>query len=303
MKFSIFQESRRGGRKYNQDRMGYVFSRDSMLMIVADGMGGHMHGEVAAQITVEYFGQKFQREAKPKIADPVAFLTDSINGAHAAILQYTEDHGLLETPRTTVVAALVQSGSAIWAHAGDSRVYHVRAGQIVAQTRDHSRVQQLVLQGVVREEAVAAHPDRNKIYNCLGGVLPPEVTLSEEWLLQVGDTILMSTDGFWAHVPIPFLANKLTKAGIVDLLPGLMEDAERKAGADADNLSVVAMTWEKQDEMADIPTQTVTSTVPMEGFRTHTSMGGEGVTSDIITEADIERAISEIQSAIKKVSK
>ncbi|HMU28243.1 MAG TPA: protein phosphatase 2C domain-containing protein, partial [Solirubrobacterales bacterium] len=73
MKFSIFQESRRGGRKYNQDRMGYVFSRDALVIMVADGMGGHMHGEIAAQITVEFIGQKFQREAKPRVTDPVAF--------------------------------------------------------------------------------------------------------------------------------------------------------------------------------------------------------------------------------------
>jgi serine/threonine protein phosphatase PrpC len=140
MKFSIFQESRKGGRKYNQDRMGYVFPRESLMIIVADGMGGHMHGEIAAQITVEFVGQKFQREGRPKLPDPTAFLDSAIAGAHAAILQYAEEHGLLETPRTTVVVAVVQDGQTWWAHAGDSRIYLIRAGQIISQTRDHSRV-------------------------------------------------------------------------------------------------------------------------------------------------------------------
>lgn len=303
MRFTIFQDSHKGGRKVNQDRLAYSYGKDVLLMVIADGMGGHARGEIAAEITVNTITARFQQEARSPLKRPLEFLNASFNAAHRAIIAFADQHEMLESPRTTCVGCIVQEGKAYWAHSGDSRLYVLRRGELGATTLDHSRVRQLIDAGIITEAQAETHPDRNKIYNCLGGVLPPEVTLSEEWLLQVGDTILMSTDGFWAHVPIPFLANKLTKAGIVDLLPGLMQDAERKAGSDADNLSVVAMTWEKQDEIADIPTQTVTSTVPMEGFRTHTSMGGEGVTSDIITEADIERAISEIQSAIKKVSK
>lgn len=303
MRFTIFQDSHKGGRKVNQDRLAYSYGKDVLLMVIADGMGGHARGEIAAEITVNTITARFQQEARSPLKRPLEFLNASFNAAHRAIIAFADQHEMLESPRTTCVGCIIQEGKAYWAHSGDSRLYVLRRGELGATTLDHSRVRQLIDAGIITEAQAETHPDRNKIYNCLGGVLPPEVTLSEEWVLQVGDTILMSTDGFWAHVPIPFLANKLTKAGIVDLLPGLMQDAERKAGADADNLSVVAMTWEKQDEIADIPTQTVTSTVPMEGFRTHTSMGGEGVTSDIITEADIERAISEIQSAIKKVTK
>lgn len=167
MKFSIYQESRTGGRKYNQDRVGYVFSRDALFMVVADGMGGHLNGEVAAQITVDYMGKKFQQEATPSLSSPLSFLSDAITGAHHAILGYAEKHGLLETPRTTVVAAVVQRGAACWAHVGDSRVYLLRGGQIAAKTLDHSHVQQLVTQGIVREEAVSAHPERNKISTAL----------------------------------------------------------------------------------------------------------------------------------------
>ncbi|MFN0163446.1 MAG: PP2C family protein-serine/threonine phosphatase [Burkholderiales bacterium] len=301
MKFSIFQESRRGGRKYNQDRMGYVFSRDAMLMIVADGMGGHMHGEVAAQITVEYFGQKFQREAKPKIADPVVFLTESINGAHAAILQYTEDHGLLETPRTTVVAALVQRGTAIWAHAGDSRAYHIRAGQIVAQTRDHSRVQQLVLQGVVREEAVAAHPDRNKIYNCLGAHVPPQIEVSPRVALQQGDTLLLCSDGVWGPLPSRLIATAFMNEPVARAVPALMNQAERRAGADSDNLSVVAMTW---DEIgAAGPNSVSTMTLPPDGYSSKIDAFDQGAGHEYLSDAEIEKAIAEIRNAISKANK
>ena len=303
MRFTIFQDSHKGGRKVNQDRLAYSYGKDVLMMVIADGMGGHARGEIAAEITVNTITARFQQEARAPLKRPLEFLHASFNAAHRAIIAFADQHEMLESPRTTCVGCIIQEGKAYWAHSGDSRLYVFRKGELGITTLDHSRVRQLIDAGIITELQAETHPDRNKIYNCLGGVLPPEVTLSEEWPLQVGDTIVMSTDGFWAHVPIPFLANKLTKANIVDLLPGLMEDAERKAGSDADNLSVVAMTWEKQDELADIPTQTVTSTVPMEGFRTHTSMGGEITTSDVVTEADIERAISEIQSAIKKVPK
>ena len=247
MKFTIFQESRKGGRKYNQDRMGYVFSRESLMIIVADGMGGHMHGEIAAQITVEFVGQKFQREATTVLADPVAFLQESLNGAHAAILQYTEEHGLLDTPRTTVVAVVVQDGHAWWAHAGDSRLYQIRAGQIVTQTRDHSRVQQLVLQGVVREEAVAAHPDRNKIFNCLGAHVPPQIDIAPRARLKAGDTLLLCTDGLWGALPSRLIATAFLNDTVNRAVPNLLNQAERRAGSGADNLTAVAMAWNEID--------------------------------------------------------
>ena len=74
MKFSIYQESQTGARPYNQDRVGYVFSRDALFMIVADGMGGHAQCEVAAQITVETIGKRFQRYVYPSW---IQYLSDS----------------------------------------------------------------------------------------------------------------------------------------------------------------------------------------------------------------------------------
>jgi PPM family protein phosphatase len=304
MRFTIFQDSHKGGRKVNQDRLAYSYGKDVLLMVIADGMGGHARGEIAAEITVNTITNRFQQEARTTLRRPLDFLHTAFNAAHRAIIAFADQNDMLESPRTTCVGCIIQDGKAYWAHSGDSRLYVLRAGRLAATTLDHSRVQQLMDAGLITAEQAQTHPDRNKIYNCLGGVLPPEVTLSDEWELNVGDTILMSTDGFWAHVPVPFLAGKLTRENIVDLLPNLLEEAERRAGSDSDNLSVVAMTWERQDEVADIPTQTITSTVPMEGFRTQTNMSTEdGPPSDIVTEDDIERAISEIQSAIKKVSK
>ena len=301
MKFSIFQESRRGGRKYNQDRMGYVFSRDALVIVVADGMGGHMHGEIAAQITVEFIGQKFQREAKPRVADPVAFLNESVTGSHTAIMQYADEHGLLESPRTTVIVAVIQDGNAWWAHAGDSRAYLVRAGQIVTQTRDHSRVQQLVLQGIVREEAVAAHPDRNKIYNCLGAPVPPTVEISPRMRLKEGDTMLLCSDGLWGPLPSRLIANAFLNAPVMRAVPELLAQAERRAGADSDNLTAVAMTWNE----LEVAGPDSVSTVTMPAGEVASRIDGFAATTkdEFLSDEEIEKAIAEIRSAISKASK
>lgn len=297
MRFSIFQESRTGGRKYNQDRAGYVFSRDALFMVVADGMGGHLNGEIAAQITVEYMGRMFQKEAKPALVSPLSFLADAVNGAHQAILTHAEKQGLLETPRTTVVAAVIQKGVACWAHVGDSRVYLLRGGQIVSKTLDHSHVQQLVTKGIVREEAVASHPDRNKIFNCLGAHIPPRIELSAKHTLSTGDTLLLCSDGLWGPLPPRQLASAFMNEPLAKAVPAIILQAEQRAGKDADNVTALAMTWDEDESSA---AGISTLTLPPGEFNSKMELGSAAALGADLTDDDIEKAISEIRSALAK---
>ena len=304
MRFTIFQDSNIGGRKVNQDRLAYSYSKDVLLMVIADGMGGHARGELAAEIAVNTITNRFQQEAaRGYLRKPKEFMESAIHSAHRAIVAFADEHNMLECPRTTVVTCIVQNDKAWWAHVGDSRLYVCREGQLAATTLDHSRVQQLIDAGVITPEQAAVHPDRNKIYNCVGGVLPPGISHSDGWDMRVGDSILMSTDGFWAQVNSSYIALKLQRENIVTLVPKLMEEAERKAGKESDNLSVIGLTWERQDE--EVETSTITVTTPMEGFTTSSlnTTQQAGSTKDEVTDEDIERAITEIQDAIKKVAK
>ena len=104
MRFTIFQESRVGKRRTNQDRVAYSYTRDALLLVLADGMGGHLYGEVAAQISVQFIAQSFQQEARPKVTDPILFLSRVLSNAHHAILDYAFDKHLADIPRTTIVA-------------------------------------------------------------------------------------------------------------------------------------------------------------------------------------------------------
>lgn len=299
MRFTIFQDSRLGDREGNEDRVGYTYSRDVLLMVLADGMGGHLGGEVAAEIAVSEITRRFQQEARNKLKKPFDFLVSAIQSAHRAIVSHAVEQNLLECPRTTIVACIVQNGSAYWAHAGDSRLYVLRRGEVVAHTQDHSRVQMMIDSGEITPEAAARHPERNKIFSCLGGVVPPQIASGRELALETGDTILLSTDGFWGQIPGNMIGNMLKKQPVVEILPGLLEEAQRRARGESDNLSVVAMTWESQDDPNVADTQQIDT-----GFTSSsntTQQMGLNEVADDVTDEDIERAINEIQSAIKRV--
>jgi PPM family protein phosphatase len=302
MRFTIFQDSHIGGRKVNQDRLAYSYSKDVLLMVIADGMGGHARGELAAEIAVNTLTNRFQSEARTTIRRPKEFLDTAIQAAHRAIVAFADQNEMLECPRTTIVACVVQNGKAVWAHAGDSRLYVFRNGALATATEDHSRVQQMMNAGLITLEQAQVHPDRNKIYNCLGGVLPPTITHSDEWTLKIGDTIMLSTDGFWAPLNVNMIAAQLERQDILMLVPQLMAEAMQITGAESDNLSAISFTWERQDE--DNPASTITMTSPSRGFTTQFNTTQlVSAAKDDISDADIEKAIAEIQNAIKKVSK
>ena len=250
MRFTIFQASRVGARQYQQDRIGYWQTNDALLMLVADGMGGHARGELAAQAALEHVAESFQREARPSIVDPEAFLFNALGGAHQLIHQQAQALRLPDTPRTTVVACVVQVGHAWWSHVGDSRLYHIRRGMVCARTRDHTRVQELVDAGRMREEAVPSHPDRNKLLRCLGSDAPPKVDSAACARLAKDDVILLCSDGFWGPLSQRQLLGRLMSKPLAAALPELMSLAEARAGKQCDNLSIVAMAW-GEDELAD----------------------------------------------------
>ena len=301
MRFTIFQDSKVGDRKGNEDRVGYTYSRDVLLMVIADGMGGHLQGEVAAEIAVTEITRRFQQEARNKLKKPFDFLVSAIQSAHRAIVSHAVEENLLECPRTTCVACVVQNGYAFWAHAGDSRLYVLRRGQLVAATADHSKIQQMIDAGQITVEQASRHPDRNKIFSCLGGVVPPQIDIGREVKLETGDTIMLSTDGFWAQIPANIIANMLTKQTVTALMPGLLTEAHRRANGESDNLTVVAMTWEAQDDTRVADTESLEEEQFATSTNTTENLNMPGGPVEDVTDDDIERAIAEIQNAIKKV--
>ncbi len=301
MRFSIYQASRQGGRKYNQDRVAYSYSKEALLMVLADGMGGHLHGEVAAQVTVQMLTSLFQNQAKPKIGNPFMFLSEAIQSAHMAVNEYAAEHELLDAPRTTIVACLVQDDHAYWAHVGDSRLYHIRGTEIVGRTRDHSRVQQLYEDGKITEQQLATHPDRNKIYNCLGGYVTPEVDVSRKIPLQEGDSILICTDGLWSMMTPNEIVSIFQAYPLQQAVLELLDHAEFRGGEDGDNLSAVGMTWGGSHRL--IKDEMATAAMPMDQVTTLMDNADFSNDKADLSDNEIEQAIAEIQEAIQRYTR
>ncbi len=302
MKFSISQASRQGARRYNQDRLAYAYGRDSLLMVVADGMGGHFHGELAAQIAVQLLTDAFQKHADPLLPAPLEFLHDSLLAAHHGINDYTLAHRLSEFPRTTCVACIVQDGVAYWAHVGDSRLYYFREGKLRFRTRDHSVVQRMFEEGQISAGEMATHPDRNKIYSCLGGGAFPEVALSQENAMRENDVILLCSDGLWGQLEFDEIAAILDTFPLATALPELLDNAELRGGRTGDNLSAIAMRW--GDEQRFFSDRAMSAaTVPLGGSFSSLQPFHNTDNEAPLTTGEIELAVAEVQSIIRKYSK
>lgn len=296
MNYSLAQESRIGGREVNQDRAIALAFGDAVLLAVADGMGGHLRGEVAAQIAIDTLGDLFRAactDASPRLPDIGAFLATALRQAHAAIVGYAaacrmEAHA---APRTTCIACVVQDGQACWAHAGDSRLYLIhgaseQGGQRAARslhTRDHSIVQRMLDEGQITAEEAERHPLRHRVFSCLGGDTTPHIDVSRPVRLADGDVIALCSDGAWSPLGESLVASLGQGRGpLATTVPRLLDSAEANAGVGADNLTLVALRWEGAADTLDAPTQP--------------SFCDTYIGEAPLTDIEIERAIAELRS-------
>ena len=311
MQFSVYQESHLGAREVNQDRMGYSFTRDALLLVLADGMGGHLRGEVAAQLALQTICALFRQQATPYVKGPERFLRDACMAAHREIHRYAALQRMPDTPRTTVVVCLVQHGAATWAHCGDSRLYWLREGRLLARTRDHSHIETLIGRGKMPASARATHPDRNQLYNCLGGAMAPQVEVAQRASLRPGDTMLLCSDGLWAALDEHELVDTLSTCAVIDAVPALLRSALRRGDDAADNATGLAITWQggagaegmATEVMPEVMPEAIPATMPeapLEAAGTPRPDAGAG--PDPFDDEQIDRAIAEIRMAIEKSS-
>lgn len=297
MRFAVYQVSRKGGREKNEDRMGYSYTRDSGLFAVADGMGGHPEGEVASQLALQTMSALFQRHAKPTLADPLAFLEQAIMAGHQQLLRYSSQKALPDTPRTTVVACLLQGDSAYWAHCGDSRLYIVRGDKLIVRTRDHSYSElQDALNSVV---PMRERLNRNVLFTCLGSPGKPVIDTSGPVQLQGGDRLMLCSDGLWSSVTDAEITAQLAQHSITESVPELVELALRNGGPKCDNVSVMAIEWETSEAIPGVSTQELGDEVFASTIQA--SVLGHDVIDDL-DDAEIERSIKEINDAIRRSS-
>ncbi len=301
MKFSVYQVSRRGGRATNQDRMGYCYTRDSALFALADGLGGHPRGEVAAQLALQTIATLFQQEARPRLRDPQEFLRRSIFRAHEQVQRYAQENKLTDSPRTTVVVCVLQNDAAHWAHVGDSRLYFLRNGALLTRTRDHSHVEHQ--QKDRSPEMTLLQPDgptRNMLFTCLGSGQLPMIEVGIPQALRRGDIVLLCSDGLWGQIPESVLVRQFGQQVLSEAVPEVVEMALRQGGTDSDNVTALGVEWEADPDDLETSMRVETETMQPGGFASTIQNRLDDTPVDDMDDAAIERSIAEINAVIRQ---
>jgi serine/threonine protein phosphatase PrpC len=189
---------------------------------------------------------------------------------------------------------------ATWVHCGDSRLYFVRNGELMARTRDHSYLEQN--QGERQPPQLPANFNRNVLYTCLGSPAKPVFDITGPVPLQQGDRILLCSDGLWGSLDDTEIVYQLGQKPVTDAVPELVERALLKAGVRSDNVTLIAMEWETPDTFQSTRGAISTDDIEDGVFASTVQAGWLDSTIDDLDDAAIERSIAEINEAIRRSS-
>jgi serine/threonine protein phosphatase PrpC len=263
-------------RELNEDRFYYRIIQASDegplgLFAVADGMGGHLAGEVASHWTVgtlkrelaplfrpqdPSLTRRLDAEALVAVGSGVTvrleetelarLLLHAVERANQVLMGYARKHpDKAGDMGSTLTMVVVEDDRATVAHVGDSRAYLWRDGRLQKLTEDHSVPGALVKQGKITPEEAQAHPHRHVLYSCLGLKPGIEVDIYPAVTLQPGDGLLLCTDGLWDMVyPAERLEALLASSGDLPTICRRLVNAANEAGGE-DNITVVMVRVER----------------------------------------------------------
>jgi len=252
--------------KNNEDRYAvsaYIVGKDDakpvVFAVVADGIGGHRAGEVAAELAVNYISQGVSESNSYK---PVKTLQDAIEDASQAIAAHSAGKAEQEGMGSTCACAWVIGNQLYTAHVGDSRMYLMRGGKIKRITKDHTWVQEAVEKGIITPEQAHDHPNVHVIRRYLGSLELPNVDF-RMWLdgaetddearsnqgfeLEPADIILLCSDGLtdlvWDDEILKIICSE---RDLISAAENLVNTANQRGGHD--NITVVLMKVPKLEE-------------------------------------------------------
>ncbi len=244
-------------RSHNEDY--FEIDPEHQVYVVADGMGGHSHGEVASRIAVKAIRDFVDQTADHDTTWPFAYdsrlkrhsnrLKAAIRIAHDKVLRAIRKDGSLVGMGTTVVGVLVDDSTAAVAHVGDSRVYRMRDGHLDLLTQDHTWVNEQVVAGYLSEEQARAHPLKNVVTRALGGEADVLVDV-REFPIEAGDMFLLCSDGLTTMLPDEEIEKHVKSGSPPDqICRSLVRDANARGGLD--NITVVLVSAEAAPDEDD----------------------------------------------------
>ena len=242
-------------RTSNQDACAQFAAADRhmRLLVVADGMGGHLGGEEASRIAVTSMGEVFERGGD----DPEELLRQAFDRANAGVFETAAENPELAGMGTTGVVLLFVPERRVWvAHVGDSRAYRLRQGRLQQLTEDHSVVGALLRMGHITEEEAREHPQRNEILRAIGTQEQVEVEISC-LEVQPGDRYLLCSDGLSGMVIDSEIARVLGQCEPDAAVHELVEMANENGGTDNITVQIAAVPETGPSQHA------ITETVPL----------------------------------------
>ena len=245
MKIEYAKVSALGDREDNQDRAAIVVAEDAAIMLVFDGMGGHENGAQAAEVGLRIVQDEFMAADLP-LFDPQGFLYMAMAHAHDEVVKIGAELAVDFRPRATCAVCLIQENGCWWGHIGDSRIYHMREGQLLTRSRDHSHVEVLIQEGAITEEEALDHPMRNFVECCIGGDAPvPDMSITRKMPLEPGDVLLACTDGLWSGTSDEEMADMATNpdSKLAENLKALSVKALTTNAPYSDNTTGAALQW------------------------------------------------------------
>ncbi len=260
MRYSVAQDSQIGGRRVNEDSVAHVHSDAAVLLLLADGMGGHPKGEVASRLAINVMVDLFEASARPRLPDVALFLQNGLLEANEQLVRFARTENLPDSPRTTLVAAVVQDGQITWIHCGDSRLYLFRQRAVYARTLDHSLLERDRQLG--REPASSLPAYRNALFTCIGSDSRPTFNVAGPVGLRPGDQIMLCSDGVWSVIEEASLISSLQSKPVDEAVPLLVEQAVRRGGPSGDNASCIVLAWPEQDDFLPTSRQNMSLVSP-----------------------------------------
>lgn len=242
-----------GDRDEQQDRVGlfaHPTQKGTLLAVVADGMGGHTGGALAAEQVIHSAKTNFQSYGL-SAAEIQNTLSGAINDAHTGIklTRFTSE----QDPHSTACLLVLQPGRADWAHCGDSRVYHFRDGVKIARSWDHSHVMNLVKMGYLTDAQAEQHPQKNLLISCLGDNDAPKIDFGHTSPLAGGDCFLLCSDGLWAYFTDEELGRVLNEFPVRQAAEILINSARDRAKGRGDNVSLAIVRLKQLEEEKPVP--------------------------------------------------
>ena len=229
-------------REINEDRYAVIDSPSGRAWICCDGMGGSLGGELAAQLAIDAIRRILESGDFDSAEDALVSAVDEAN----RIIVLRRQNPAFSSMGTTVVGLLVNDDEVVINHAGDSRAYLIRDGEIQQLTVDHTYVQDLVDRGAITAEEALSHPQSHVLTKCLGaeprlGLEPKQFWIWETEVGQKEDYLMLCTDGLYSLVSDEEMAEQVTNYTPQEVCINLVELARSRGGFDNITLAVLPM--------------------------------------------------------------